>query len=91
MDTEHSFQLINGRFEPNEALALLKSLLEAKVSFHRGNLSADHTFEESVEASERRIIEIEKNWSEVQELVKRVKDSGGRVDIETTVTIHTAN
>jgi hypothetical protein len=89
MDQEHSFHLVNGRFEPDAAQELFASLIEVKSHFHRSRISQEELLEEDVKASEKRILALEQNLREIQEMIRLARESGSRLDLETLVTIKT--
>jgi hypothetical protein len=58
-----------------------------KSHFHRSRISQEELLEEDVKASEKRILALEQNLREIQEMIRLARESGSRLDVETLVSI----
>jgi len=81
------FQLVNGRFSPEEAQPILSQMASAKLQHHAQKMTAHATTEEDVKASETRIKRLEEDLREVLRFLREVGQRGGRVDVEGTIVV----
>lgn len=61
-------QLINGRFSPQDALAILTKMTHVKVSYQEAQIKADDR-EEDIKSREKRIKELQRNLQEAREYI----------------------
>lgn len=61
-------QLINGRFSPQDALAILAKMTQVKVSYQEAQIKATDR-EEDIKSREKRIKELQRNLQEARKYI----------------------
>ncbi|RXR22544.1 hypothetical protein [Flavobacterium stagni] len=58
-------QLIQGQFSPQEALSLLREMVDVKIKFHERKI-ATAASEEDIKFREKRIKDLQAEWQQIQ-------------------------
>jgi hypothetical protein len=87
MAEQHMFTLINSRFTPEEAVPILKGMVEAKLQHHARKVARPGTMEEDMKASETRMKQIESDLRNILRLLRDAAQRGSQVDIEAYLSI----
>lgn len=82
------FKLIDGQFDPNEALHVLVSLFNSKINYHQLESFSNHIRHGSeLSSSENRVKALRDSIEGIKELIKDVGADGKQFKIESTVRI----
>jgi hypothetical protein len=88
MKKNHSFKLIDGRFEPSEALNILFALVNSKINFHAME-SFGITIRSSGDTSfhEKRIKELSKTNTDIKKVLDYAKEKKLALRIDSNIEI----
>lgn len=77
-------QLINGRFSPQDAIAILTNLTAVKVSYQEAQIKAADR-EEDIKSREKRIKALQRNLQEAREHISA--HGGHRVSLQAEIVL----
>lgn len=81
-DLQQSFKLIEGVFEPSEAVDVLFSVLGDKIRYHNIQiLSIQERFNGDTSRSEKRLQELKKSKKDITKLILHARDQNCEVEI----------
>lgn len=80
-------QLINGRFSPQDALAILTKMTHVKVSYQEEQIKASDR-EEDIKSREKRIKELQRNLQEAREHIAANGRHSVSLQAEILLTVH---
>ncbi|WP_020602890.1 hypothetical protein [Spirosoma spitsbergense] len=83
-------QLINGRFSPQDALAILTKMTQVKVSYQEAQIKAADR-EEDIKSREKRIKELQRNLQEAREYIAANGRHGVSLQAEILLTVDEHN
>ena len=85
---DRNLKLIDGTFEPNDALRVLSGVLNSKINFHKLEDFSNHIrFDGAISNSKHRIDELQHTQKELIELMELAKSNGKKISIQSTITI----
>lgn len=84
-----NIQLINGHFNPQEALEILTQLVAVKIQFHENKISQSDN-EEDVKTREQRIKSLQRELFETRQYIQRNKAEGINLHADISIAV-TAN
>lgn len=88
METNASFTLINGKFEPTDALPLVSNLYNAKIEYHNRKLLRSHeAYGNQNSADHIRVTELENSRLAFSRKMKEAADQGYQVEIKSTIEV----
>ena len=68
---DKKIKLIDGLFEPNEALSVLTGVINSKISYHNlDNFSNQIRFESAVSDSKKRINQLENSLMDIKSIIE---------------------
>jgi hypothetical protein len=76
-------QLIEGRFEANEAIEIITRLIQVKIKFHEGKIR-NQSSEDDIKMREKRIKQLQKELFEIRQVLGR---TDAPVNLESTINI----
>lgn len=84
----HEFKLIDGQFDPNEALHVLISLFNSKINFHQLESFSNHIRHGSdLSISQHRVESLKDSIEGIKELIKIAGANGKQLKVQSTVQI----
>jgi hypothetical protein len=63
--------LIDGNFSQRDAEAIISNMIQLKIKFHERKIEEDSLQEEDIKMREKRIIELQNNLKQFNELIKK--------------------
>jgi len=63
--------LIDGNFSQRDAEAIISNMIQLKIKFHERKIEEDNLQEEDIKMREKRIIELQNNLKQFNELIKK--------------------
>ena len=85
---EHKFKLIDGQFQPNDAMNLLMSLFNSKIEYHQlESFSNQMRSGSDVSSSQNRIQSLTYSVESIKELLKEADLNGKQLKIEGLIQI----
>ena len=85
-----SYELVKGRFTPQEARELLNDLLSKKISFHQLKCFSQFLKEGTKNnAAEQRIEELKLAKAEAEYLIQQAEEAGKQLEINSSIVIET--
>jgi hypothetical protein len=88
MDTTSTFTLINGSFTVEQAEQVLIALVNYKIDFHNREDFSNHIrFNNNLENSKKRIIELQETKVNLKNLLKELKLNNKNLVIKSTITV----
>jgi hypothetical protein len=88
MDTTSTFTLINGSFTVEQAEQVLIALVNYKIDFHNREDFSNHIrFNNNLENSKKRIIELQETKVNLKNLLKELKVNNKNLVIKSTITV----
>ncbi|WP_207421536.1 hypothetical protein [Desertivirga brevis] len=80
--------LINGQFSANDALEIMKNLINGKINFHNlKNFSSQVRFGQADEHSLKRMEELREQLHSITQLVNHCREQGKTLQIQSTISI----
>lgn len=82
------FELIKGKFSPDDALDILSSLIQKKINYHNlRSFSHSERFGVNDEWSESRIKELKKSFESIQVIIAKAREQGVYLSIKSSISI----
>lgn len=76
-------QLIKGHFAAQDAVNIISSIIDVKIKYHEGKITAESN-EEDIKMRERRIKQLQKELSEVRQ---HIGSKTGKISLDSIVTL----
>ncbi len=88
MDATHNLKLIDGEFTPAEARKMILDLVSSKINYHAMEaFSIRERFNGDVAYSEKRIEELKKARSCLEDFINQASDNGLNLKVESVINI----
>lgn len=85
---KNDFELIKGKFSPDEALEILSNLIQKKIDYHNlRSLSHYERFGINDQWSESRIKELKKSLESIRDIIVRAREGGDCLVIKSSISI----
>lgn len=85
---DKNIKLIDGTFEPVEAIRVLSGVLNSKINFHKLEDFSNHIrFDGAISNSKKRIDELQKSQQELFILMEYAKNNGKKIYIKSDIRI----
>ena len=88
MEKEQNFKLIDGIFEPEDALKVVSAVINSKIKYHQLEDFSNHIrFNEAESHSKKRIVALENGFSELKNIIELSKVEGKKVKLNSQILI----
>jgi hypothetical protein len=88
MNDLKNFKLIDGTFEPKEALRVLNGVINAKINYHNLDSFSNHIrFDDAISNSKKRIDQLENTLVDVKEIIDFAERKGIKLKINSTINV----
>ena len=85
---DKNIKLIEGTFEPNEALRILTGVINSKISYHNlDSFSNQIRFENAISGSKKRINELEESLDDVKGIIEFALNNDIKLKISSDIKI----
>ncbi len=85
---DKKIKLIDGVFEPNEALRVLSGVLNSKINYHKLEDFSNHIrFDGAISNSKKRINELQNSHQELIELMEFAKINNKKIAVKSEIII----
>ncbi len=86
--SKSNFELIKGKFSPNDALEILGTLIQKKIDYHSlRSFSHQERFGVTDQWSESRIEELKKSLKSIQAIIANTRERGEYLHITSSISI----
>lgn len=82
------FELINGKFSPDDAMEILGNLIQKKIDYHSlRSFSHYERFGVTDQWSDKRLKELKKSFESIQVIIEKAREHGNYLDISSSISI----
>lgn len=88
MENNESFTLIDGRFDPDDALNLISTMFGAKIEYHTRNIVRAYDGNERDLKEDKKVKELRNARQEFQQKMREAKELGYQVEIKSIIVLN---
>lgn len=85
---KNDFELIKGKFSPDDAQEILSNLLQKKIDYHNLRIFSQYErFGTNDEFSQSRLKELKRSFESIQAIIAEARDQGDYLIINSSISI----
>ncbi|MFP5080652.1 hypothetical protein [Pedobacter sp. JCM 36344] len=87
MESKEIFTLIEGKFDPMDALTLISTLFGTKIEYHNRNILRAHEGGTNHSQEDERVSELKKSRQAFQQKMREAIEHGDQVEIKSIIAL----